>query len=184
MDGEVIHRFSINGTNLQTPTGGLIFDPAGNLYMTMARGGRGSAGVFELSPGSGGTFTGHEVYSFPGPQGVQPYEGLVFDATGNLYSASFDGGAKCGGGDCGFVYKLSPGSSHWTASKLAIMHGRNGANPTGGVIFDSQGNLYGATYLGGTNKAKGGVVFTKWRIATMTTAIPTSSIMMPTSKPM
>ena len=67
----VIHTFSINGTNLETPTGGLVLDGAGNLYMTMGRGGRGGGGgIFELSPYGGGNFRGHGLYSFRGP--LQP----------------------------------------------------------------------------------------------------------------
>jgi len=157
--GKVIHRFGIRGNNLQTPTGGLIFDAAGNLYMTMARGGLGGAGVFEISPRAGGGFKGHALCSFPGGQILQPYEGLVFDSAGSLYSASgAEGGGNCSR-DCGFVYKLSRGAHRWKTKRLAIVHGRDGINPVGGVILDSKGNLYGATFGGGANKTGGGVVF-------------------------
>jgi uncharacterized repeat protein (TIGR03803 family) len=155
---KVIHSFGIYGGNLETPTGGLVFDAIGNLYMTMSRGGNGGAGVFELSPASGGKFKGHILHSFPGQQLLQVYEGVVFDSAGNLYSASYHGPSGCVSSDCGFVYKLSPGSSHWTASRLGVMHGSNGADPIGGVILDSKGNLYGATWSGGANKT-GGIVF-------------------------
>jgi uncharacterized repeat protein (TIGR03803 family) len=154
---KVIHRFGINGTNLQTPTGGLIFDTSGNLYMTMGRGGRGGAGVFELSPQSRGGFTGHKLYSFRGSQTLQGYEELVFDSAGNLYSASFAGEGKCRNSGCGFIYELSPASSHWTGARLARMHGTDGATPIGGVILDSKGNLYGAAFRGGSDRS--GVVF-------------------------
>lgn len=155
---KVIHTFGIyKGTNLQTPTGGLIFDAAGNLYMTMGRGGRGGAGIVELSP-SGGGFTAHKLYSFAGTQILQPYEGLVFDSAGNLYSASNIGGSSaCSGEGCGFVYRLTPGSTHWTATKLTSMNFADGANPVGGVILDSKGNVYGVTFAGGAKH--GGVVF-------------------------
>ncbi len=151
----VIHTFSdTKGTNLQTPTGGLIFDAAGNLYMTMSRGDHGGAGVVELSP-SNGTFTTHNLYSFAGPQVQQPYEGLVFDPAGNLYSASSVGGNSACSEGCGFVYKLTPGSPHWTATKLASMNFADGAEPVGGVILDSKGNVYGVTFQGGGAKSAG-----------------------------
>jgi hypothetical protein len=40
--------------------------------------------------------------------------------------------------------------------------GNDGANPNGGVVFDSAGNLYGTTYLGGGSGCGGkgcGTVF-------------------------
>ena len=151
---KVLHRFPITGTSLQTPNGGLIFDASGNLYMTMARGGNGGAGVFKFNPTTGATET---VYSFKGPQIVQPYEGLVFDAAGNLYSSSYVGGGNCGGYGCGSIYKLSPGESHWTSTLLANLNGGNGAYPEGGVVLDSAGNVYGTAFSGGSSKD--GVVF-------------------------
>jgi uncharacterized repeat protein (TIGR03803 family) len=155
---KVIHRFSVYGTNLQTPTGGLIFDAAGNLYMTMSRGGLGGAGIVRFTRTRGGAFKGYTLRCFPGPQELQSYEGLVFDSAGALYSASSVGKTGCTKSGCGFVYKLSPGRPHWTEMRLAIMHGSDGANPIGGVVFDDKGNLFGATSAGGQNKA-GGVVF-------------------------
>jgi uncharacterized repeat protein (TIGR03803 family) len=157
---KIIHRFSISGKTAQTPTGGLALDAAGNLYMTMGRGGRGGAGVVELSPKSGGGFTARDLYSFDGPQLLQSYEDLVFDSAGNLYSASQYGGANGGGGTgFGFIYKLSPGSSRWTGTKLATFHGWDGVYPIGGVILDSKGNLYGATYYRDPGFKGAGVVF-------------------------
>ena len=97
------------------------------------------------------------VYSFKGPQIVQPYEGLVFDAAGNLYSSSYVGGGNCGGYGCGSIYKLSPGESHWTSTLLANLNGGNGAYPEGGVVLDSAGNVYGTAFSGGSSKD--GVVF-------------------------
>lgn len=151
---KVLHRFPVTGTSPQTPTGGLIFDASGNLYMTMARGGNGGSGVFKLNPATGATET---LFSFKGPQILQPYEGLVFDTAGNLYSSSDVGGGNCENGGCGFIYKLSPGASHWTSTLLATLNGGNGAYPEGGVVLDSAGNIYGTAFSGGSGKD--GVVF-------------------------
>ena len=155
----LIHRFNTFGPNVQTPTGGLIFDALGNLYMTMGRGRNGGAGVFELIPGNGGSFTARELHSFPGLplSAPQSYQGLVFNSAGDLYSASEVGRKGCRRSACGFIYKLSPGSSRWTATHVVVMNGSNGENPIGGVTLDTSGNLYGVAYRGGTNKK--GVVF-------------------------
>jgi uncharacterized repeat protein (TIGR03803 family) len=150
----VLHRFPISGNGLQTPTGGLIFDAAGTLYVSTARGGHGGAGVFSFNLT---TNLGTTLHSFTGSQVLEPYEGLVFDSAGNLYSASYNGGGRCQSYGCGFVYELSPGSTGWTATVLAQLNGKNGANAVGGVVLDSEGNIYGATFLGGTEND--GVIF-------------------------
>jgi uncharacterized repeat protein (TIGR03803 family) len=156
---KVVHRFSITGANSQRPTGGLVFDGVGNLYMTtMGTSGRGGEGVFELSPGSGGTFTGRTLFFFEQGSG-QSYQELVFDSKGNLYSASTTGGGNCEDGGCGFVYKLSPGSPRWTGTKLATFHGWDGARPIGGVTMDGKGNLYGVTFTRNPGLSGVGLVF-------------------------
>jgi len=63
---------------------------------------------------------------------------------------------RCRGGTygTGVVFKLTPGSTgRWTETVLHSFDGRNpnqdGSTPYGGLILDSLGNLYGATYSGG-----------------------------------
>jgi uncharacterized repeat protein (TIGR03803 family) len=153
------------------PTAGLIFDGAGNLYGT-ARGG-GIAGcvnsydgcgvAFELMPQSGGSWTETVLHSFNGEnEGGNPQAGLIFDTAGNLYGTTLYGGGKCSLG-CGAVFKLSPGSGGWTGSVLhSFTGGKDGANPSAGLIFDAAGNLYGTTTAGGPSYCSGygcGVVF-------------------------
>src|SRR5262249_27533773 len=55
----------------------------------------------------------------------------------------------------GTVFELAAGSG--TITTLASFNGSNGANPLGVLIFDSAGNLYGTTNLGGA--ANDGTVF-------------------------
>ena len=69
---KIIHSFS-GGTDGNSPVGGLILDTNGNLYGATPNGGTNYAGtVFELSPGSGGTWINTVLYSF----GVGPTGGL------------------------------------------------------------------------------------------------------------
>jgi len=154
-----------------TPAGGLIIDKAGNLYGTTAYGGTGNCvllglklgcgAVYELSPPKekGGKWTETVLYSFPtAKQGYLPQGDLVFDASGNLYGAtSFGGGhgTTCNGfyQYCGAVFELSPPKTEggkWTEKVLhGFASGTDGADPNGGLIFDSKGNVYGTTYGGG-----------------------------------
>jgi uncharacterized repeat protein (TIGR03803 family) len=90
--------------------GSLVMDAAGNLYGTTGSGGTGKCSsngitgcgtVFELA--KDGTET--VLYSFTGGQdGGTPAAGLIWDATGNLYSTTSSGG------DYGYgtVFKLTP----------------------------------------------------------------------------
>lgn len=130
-----------------TPLAGLIFDAQGNLY--------GSASVpnsvFELSPSSGG-WSASLLYSDESLD-VQSFRStLARDAAGNLYGTSeFGGQSQCAQG-CGFVYKLTPSSGGWAFTQLySFTGGSDGANPTGGVVLDSSGNIYGTTFSGGNN---------------------------------
>jgi uncharacterized repeat protein (TIGR03803 family) len=95
-----IYAFT-GGNDGAEPEAPLIFDPAGNLYGTAAFGGNITAAcdsacgtVFELT--TKGTFK--VLYDFSGSDGENPVTPLVFDAAGNLYGTTFQGGsAGCGG---------------------------------------------------------------------------------------
>jgi uncharacterized repeat protein (TIGR03803 family) len=94
------------------------------------------------------------LYSFTGgADGSEPYyENLIFDQTGNLYGTTAGGGPAGGG----VVFKLTPSGGSWTESVLHSFTGEDGFFPQTGVIFDSTGNLYGTTAMGGLN-GKGNV---------------------------
>ena len=73
---------------------------------------------------------------------------LTLDSAGNLYGVTDIGGAY----GWGFVFKLaSTSKGPWT---LTTLYSFNVApapySPFSGLIFDSAGNLYGTTSLGGT----------------------------------
>ena len=154
------------------PAAGLISDSAGNLYGTTAFGGV-SAGcpsapvgpsgcgiVFQLRPPAtkGGAWTERVLYNFTaGNDGANPQGVLIIDSSGNLYGTTFNSDLFA---SAGTVFELSPrATGYW---QIKILHtfnpnGVDGARPTAGVIFDSSGNLYGATCLGGAYG--GGVVY-------------------------
>jgi uncharacterized repeat protein (TIGR03803 family) len=127
-----------------SPQAGLTRDAAGNLY--------GIAGdaVFELSPISGGGFTFNTIFTLT--DGRSPLSSLVFDAAGNLYGSTALGGTGlCDRGQgCGLIFELSPVSGSWVETVLYnFTGGSDGAAPSGNLVFDSAGNLYGTTGSGG-----------------------------------
>jgi hypothetical protein len=76
---------------------------------------------------------------------------LVLDGQGNLYGTTFSGGPGPVKG--GTAFKLSPQpDGQWLLSTLhAFGASTDGGVSTAGMIFDSAGNLYGTTGLGGTH---------------------------------
>jgi hypothetical protein len=125
--------------------------------------------VFELSPPAqpGGSWTETVLYSFPDAEhGYLPRGDLVFDTVGNLYGATEFGGGSGSGATCdafyaycGAIFELSPPQQPGGAWTEQVLHGfagaeaydtsDDGSNPTGGLVLDGSGNLYGTTYLGG-----------------------------------
>lgn len=136
----------------QNPVGGVILDPAGNLYGTTFDGGvNGGGTVYELSP-SGGNWTFATLYSFTGGYGG-PYNKLTL-ANGSLYGFTNAEGAN----GLGSVFKLTRTNNSWTFTDLYdFSGGSNGASPYGSVAVDSKGNVFGTAVVGGTQNQ--GIVF-------------------------
>ncbi|MFZ0313832.1 MAG: choice-of-anchor tandem repeat GloVer-containing protein [Candidatus Korobacteraceae bacterium] len=137
----VIYSFQ-GGNDGQTPSGGLSFDSAGNLYGATAQGGSSGDGtIYELSP-SGSGWTETILHNFQGSDGIGPGGTLIADHSGNLYGTAGSGGANNGG----VVFEMSqPGS--WTYNLLYSFPADY--YPAGTLVFDGSGNLYGTTYSGG-----------------------------------
>ena len=93
--------------------------------------------------------TENVLYAFQGgADGSRPPGGVIFDAAGNLY------GTTSGGENAeSTVFELSPAvGGGWTESVLHTFgSGNDGREPTGGLVFDAAGSLYGATSSGGTS---------------------------------
>jgi uncharacterized repeat protein (TIGR03803 family) len=100
----------------------------------------------------------------PGTIGANPAGSLTFDSQGNLYGTASQGGntncAVYGYSGCGVVFELSPSSNGtWAPTILYSFTGNSdGEDPTGSLVLDGQGNLYGTTVEGGGNSncANGG----------------------------
>jgi len=102
------------------------------------------------------------LYTFTDrPNGGNPFGGVVLDGAGNLYGTTDFGGANpCNVYGCGTVFKLDPSGKETVLFNFD--GGTSGAGPTGNLIPDSQGNLYGMTGVGGQTCREGhgcGTVF-------------------------
>jgi len=125
----------------------VTFDGAGNMYLTTALGGADYDGgaVIKLSPYHGGWIES-VIHSFP--YYSNPLSGVILDNSGNL----------CGTLLRDSVFQLTPSGSSWILSILHDFGGENNGNyPTGGLVMDQAGNLYGTTRSFGPNG--GGTVF-------------------------
>jgi uncharacterized repeat protein (TIGR03803 family) len=157
----VLYRFRC-GSDGADPSGSLIFDSSGNLYGTAASGCIGQGGcsaVFKLTRKPRGGWTESVLHKFVVEKdGIIPTGNIVFDKAGNLYGITIAGGTgNCSGG-CGVIYKLTPAAQgKWKYSVLHRFQGPDGVNPSGGLIIDGKGHLYGGTPQGGLYG--GGVVF-------------------------
>jgi uncharacterized repeat protein (TIGR03803 family) len=155
----VIHNFT--GSDGARPYASLTLDATtGVFYGTTGAGGSGEFGtVFQLAPGSGGSWTENVLYSFStgSPNGSQPAANVITDANGNLFGTTTkDGSVTC---NCGTVFKLAPASQGtWTLNVLhKFFGGIDGANPDTGLLLDSAGSLFGTTFAGGNHNSSGTV---------------------------
>ena len=156
---KVLYTFK-GSTDSQSPNGSLIFDGVGAIYGTTL--GYQSCGpqvkdcgvVFKLNPPTNkdGRWKKQLLHRFGGPDGNQPYSGVIFDATETtLYGTTFLGGSQVCTYGCGVVYSLTPGSNgKWMYAKVhGFTSGGEGSGPLAGLVMDQLGNLYGTTTGGG-----------------------------------
>jgi len=136
--------------------GDLIFDDqTGNIYDTTNIGGTDNAGTaYQLTPSGGGDYTESVIYSFGGgSDGYYPNSGLTLDDAKNLYGTTYQGGLH----NEGTVFQLVPSIGYTENILYSFLNGNGGSYLIAGVMFDSSGNLYGATT--DTGMANGGEVF-------------------------
>jgi hypothetical protein len=165
---KVVYSFQ-GGTDGSLPAGSVIFDKVGNLYGATIEGGStacppGWCGtIYQLSPPTqkGGQWTETVLYVFKGHDqndGSSPSGGLIADNAGNFYGVTgYGGSGPCvlfgTATGCGTVFELSPPAQKggaWTETVLYNFRGgKDGDLPTGPLVFDSAGDLYGATEFGG-----------------------------------
>jgi uncharacterized repeat protein (TIGR03803 family) len=132
------------------PYGALTVDASGNLYGTTYYDGANDLGaVYQLAPKPTGEWKEKVLYSFQGGNdGNSSIGSLVFDAAGNLYGTTSEGGSGSG-----TIFRLSRnGDGTWTERVAHRFQGPpDGAFAYNGMVADGAGNFYGATVHGGAN---------------------------------
>ncbi|HLV79314.1 MAG TPA: choice-of-anchor tandem repeat GloVer-containing protein, partial [Chthonomonadaceae bacterium] len=144
----LLHTFPTNsGIYPGGPNDGFVQASDGNFYGVTFYGGVDNKGtVFKMTP------DGHPsiIYSFTGsPDGANPCCTLVQDASGNLYGTTYDGGAN----GAGTIFMITLEGTE------TVLHSFN-FNVDGGFLLDgltlgSDGNLYGASTIGGSTGISG-----------------------------
>lgn len=157
----VLHSFNDNGIDGYNPSAGLSMNAKGDLFGTVTTGGAYGYGVvFELlrPAKSGEPWTETILYNFYyGNDGYYPNTTLIMDKKGNLYGTTRLGGTA----GYGTVFELlvpAKVGDPWTETVLHNFRNNNtdASQPTGGLVMDSKGNLYGT---GGNGANTRGAIF-------------------------
>jgi len=152
---KVLHNFG-GGSDGAQPSG-ITLDSAYNLYGTTAAGGAGFGTIWKLTAKATPVYS--QLYTFVNAaDGKTPYGALAIDAGGALYGTALGG---IDGQGTNFI--LEPPTTvkkpQWTLNLLHSFGGTvgtvntsgdDGAVPSGKLILDSKGNIYGVTTYGGS----------------------------------
>jgi uncharacterized repeat protein (TIGR03803 family) len=154
----VLYNFT-GGEDQGFPEAPVWMDGKGNLYGTTT----GTENnvlygtVYELTPGTGGTWTETTLHTFGQNQddGAIPAGGLASDGKGNLYGTTSKGGADY----AGTVYEMSQTDGTWSEQVSYTFPSRaKGGNPSTGLTLNG-GNFFGVTTGGPDNGYTGAQVF-------------------------
>ncbi|MFL6688697.1 MAG: choice-of-anchor tandem repeat GloVer-containing protein [Alphaproteobacteria bacterium] len=139
----LLHSFT-GGDDGNSPFGGVILASDGSLYGTATGGGVGQNGtVYRITPDG----TLKVVYAFAGgDDGSGPGYKIAMDKKSNIYGITTFGGHY----SAGTVYKINAQGKEIQLHAFAENQ-TDGGEPTGGVIIDKAGNLFGTTPWGGSN---------------------------------
>jgi uncharacterized repeat protein (TIGR03803 family) len=143
----VLYSFS-GGVDGATPLAGVVRDAAGNLYGTTHLGGAFNWGTVFVVDKTG---TETVLHSFDGltGDGGDAYGGLILDSAGTLYGTTQGGGnvnSNCLPGleiGCGTIFQIT------TTGAERVLYSftgyADGNTPSGNVVRDHAGNLYGTS---------------------------------------
>jgi uncharacterized repeat protein (TIGR03803 family) len=139
----VLHNFIGSPYDVSYPTGTLLLDQ-GNLYGIAEGGKNGSGSIFRFTTGKKPTLT--LLYNFY--SGVAVGSGrLLQDSHGNLYGTTIGEVSA----NEGTVFKLQPDGQFITLHTFMYTN-YDGYYPTGGLVMDKAGNLFGTTFNGGLDQ--------------------------------
>lgn len=149
---QVLHNFT-GGVDGATPPYTLAQDATGHLLGTANMGGRNGDGVVFRFEQVNANWVLQPIYNFSDQDG-QPGWGLTLAHDGTIYTvASY---ASVLGGPCGTAIHLRPSPipprsvfATWNETALRTYVKSQEGCPTGNLLLDSSGNLYGVTQTGG-----------------------------------
>jgi uncharacterized repeat protein (TIGR03803 family) len=85
------------------------------------------------------------LHTFVGSDGGNPRAGVIADSAGNLYGTTIAGGSA----DFGTVFKIAPDGTETVLH--SFQGGSDGYAPSGALVVDKHGNLFGTTLWGGSS---------------------------------
>jgi uncharacterized repeat protein (TIGR03803 family) len=149
----VLHYFDADHSD--QPSAGLAIDSTGALYGTTTytdMGGRDGEAFKMRRSGSGWIFL--PLFDFPIAGNIDPRSPLLIGNDGTLYGTLY---YNYGCDFCGGVFHLYPSATvprtvlpMWNGQSLHnFTGGSDGSNPSGALLMDNAGNLYGTTEDGG-----------------------------------
>jgi hypothetical protein len=172
----VVKAFNCDTDGAQ-PSGVLVADEAGNVWGTTNSGcganGNPNGTIFELvKPQQGGSWTFQTVLQMPASIAMSGalytgYEHMAFDNRGDLFGLVYPTCSQADG--CGKIFRVPAaalnGSKPKAKVKILYTWPYNPSDlPTGGLVMDKQGNLFGTDDTGGA-AAYGAV----WEVSPPTT---------------
>jgi uncharacterized repeat protein (TIGR03803 family) len=149
------------------PDSGLIVDHQGNLYGTTTLGGNtppqycadlGCGTVFKIAPDGTETVLYRFCSQADCADGLRPQGDLIMDGAGNLYGTALAGGPR----KRGILFRLAPdGTETVLYAFCQSKQCPDGFFPSGSLVLDGRGNLFGTTERGGgtQNRERFGVAY-------------------------
>ena len=133
------------------PNGNIVMDNAGNIFGVCQNSGPAGGGTVWRFNKSNSTIS--ELASFPSSSGIPTEPGansIAIDRSGNLFGTT---AGQPQAAVYGTVWEVHAGQS--TIQTLATFNSTNGSVPTGPIVIDASGNVFGATEFGGANNNGG-----------------------------
>ncbi|HWA92294.1 MAG TPA: choice-of-anchor tandem repeat GloVer-containing protein [Rhizomicrobium sp.] len=156
----VLHRFGKHDPAGLGLTGGVAKGADDSLYGVTASGGRYGCGTLFHLTETGAVEVLHDFAGFANNDGCTPeFTVPLLDAQGSLYGVTRMGGFS----GWGVIYRRAADGTYSILHNFTNFPDQgDGAGPTGPLLRDAQGNLYGTTEYGDVTIAGGGAV---WRLA-------------------
>jgi uncharacterized repeat protein (TIGR03803 family) len=166
--GRFTNLFSFDGANGADPRG-VILGTDGNFYGSTFAGGSDDLGaIFSMTPSGSLNAVSLNIH-----EGTNPDGPLVQGGDGAFYGTTLQGGTYGVGAAFQFAVNARVGRRPFgTILNFVPFAGNAGANPSGGLTSDGNGNFFGTTISGGDNNA--GTLFELTGFVPVVTRAPTN----------